>query len=233
MAITDDFLRTAIDSIRSGNLDAAKRILDGVLRGAGRDWKAFRRSAGTEVVYCWTSEEFVAYSDYRARIPSSRPHPIVWKAGSYSHAFYLLALLEMERQNPAEALRLLTEAAHLEPDHPDILCLQAFALRQLGRVEEAIASYRLALTRRPWALPTQQARAWRGLGSSLIDAEQFDEAEAALDHSLTLEPDSRMAWLELDYIRETRNERQAQSIPDRNSRISRPSPDQSGLISTP
>jgi hypothetical protein len=53
-----------MDSIRRGSLDETNRILEGAVRAARRDWKAFQRSAPTEIVYCCTSEEFAAYSDY-------------------------------------------------------------------------------------------------------------------------------------------------------------------------
>ena len=71
--------------------------------------------------------------------------------------------------------------------------------------------YVRAATVRDWALPPQIVRALRGQGIQLVDLDRFDEAEAALQQSLELEPDSQTARNELGYIEDLRKKRAAEN----------------------
>lgn len=51
---------------------------------------------------------------------------------------------------------------------------------------------------------SDEARAWRGIGFSLIECDLWDKAEDAFKESLKLEPDNATATSELDYIRMNR-----------------------------
>ena len=83
-------------------------------------------------------------------------------------------------------------------------------LGKLKRHEEALQCYIRAATVREWAPATQIARALRGQGVQLVDLERLDEAEAALQESLGLEPDSEIARNELDYIAQLQGQRDEQ-----------------------
>ncbi|HUQ95246.1 MAG TPA: tetratricopeptide repeat protein [Bryobacteraceae bacterium] len=180
-------------------MEQARLFLEQTVAQIPRQWTSIAKEKGRDVIHAWTSDEFVAFRDFRERAGDF--DPIAWLGGSYSHGYYLLAWMANERHDHRAALELLEVALRFEPDHPDVLCLKAFFLRQMDCVEDAVATYRQALTMRPWATKTQQARAWRGLGGCLIDLERMDEAEAALQQSLSFAPDSPMACSELDFIR--------------------------------
>jgi TolB-like protein/Tfp pilus assembly protein PilF len=86
-------------------------------------------------------------------------------------------------------------ALELSPENADALSDYAlYVLRPLGLVQEGIASARKAAQ-----LDPLNGRRWTTLGSALICAGRLDEARAALDRSLEINPEQAFApgWLGL------------------------------------
>jgi len=63
-------------------------------------------------------------------------------------------------------------------------------LADLGRLEEALASYERAL-----ALNPRYAVAWNNKGNTLRHLRRYPEAQAALDRAIELDPESGLGWL--------------------------------------
>jgi tetratricopeptide (TPR) repeat protein len=83
-----------------------------------------------------------------------------------------------------QAERLYRQALELKPDHVPALCNRGAALRDLGRTNEALASYDAALALQPdhvWSLNNR--------GVALIDLGRPQEALASFERALALKPD--------------------------------------------
>ena len=79
-------------------------------------------------------------------------------------------------------------------------------LQLLGRHEDALQCYQQAESVRAWASPEQIGRALRGQGLNLIDLGRLEEAEAAFQRSLEVEPNHPNALHELGYLASLRQQ---------------------------
>jgi tetratricopeptide (TPR) repeat protein len=86
---------------------------------------------------------------------------------------------ELER-----GIRLLDKAIRISPDVAPAYSNRGVALRDLGRLAEAIASYDKAI-----ALAPDFAEAYNNRGVALSDLRRFDEAIASYDKAIALKPD--------------------------------------------
>jgi tetratricopeptide (TPR) repeat protein len=146
-----------------------------------------------------------------------------------ANALHLLGVLAYQRGAAALSLRLIERALPALPDIPDVQLNHGNALRELGRLEEAIASYRRALALNPdygmahnnlAAALNEREEFQAGLLSSesaialipeffgtyinqadaLIGLERFAEAEAPLRRALDLAPDRAQTHRDLGWV---------------------------------
>jgi tetratricopeptide (TPR) repeat protein len=82
-----------------------------------------------------------------------------------------------------DALQALEKAAALQPTDADCHSNLGSELRRRGRLVEAEASYRIALTRKP-----QMAEIWNNLGNVLKEIGRLDDAVSAYRKALGLKP---------------------------------------------
>lgn len=107
-----------------------------------------------------------------------------------------------------EAVRVLDRGLALNAAHgsefaetlPSLISERAVALAQLKRFPEALEGYESGL-RLPGVEDRDKARMLRGRGYVLTELGRLDEAEAAYQESLKLEPGNRIALNELEYIK--------------------------------
>jgi tetratricopeptide (TPR) repeat protein len=204
--MAEDFNAIASTLIGEKRLDEAKALLEQALAERPADWRPVRTDGEDESCYFWDMEEFLAYC------AGTRPEGkgrVVWVHGSYSRACYLLAYIAVEQRDPRGALQALQRGLELEPDHPHLWCEMGHLLQLLRRHEDALECYGRAESARDWASPAQKGRALRGQGINLIDLGRLDEAEAALQRSLEVEPENPNALHELDYLERLRQQRAA------------------------
>ena len=83
-----------------------------------------------------------------------------------------------------EALSVLQNAARLSPEDAETHNTLGLALRGLGRLDEAVASYRLALGIQP-----RYAEAHGNLGNALRELGRLDESVASCRRALEIKPD--------------------------------------------
>jgi tetratricopeptide (TPR) repeat protein len=96
---------------------------------------------------------------------------------------HLLGLVLGQQGQPARALDLIGQALRLSPDKPAYLDNFAAALRAMGRLEEAAATYARSLAVRP-----QGANAHCHHGLVLHELGRLDAAVASLDRAIALQP---------------------------------------------
>ncbi len=98
----------------------------------------------------------------------------------------------LDREQWEEAARALGKAADLRGDHAEARALHGFALYRSGRVEAALAEYRVALSQDANCPP-----AHRGLGVYFADQDRDDDAFRELQDALAADPQDIEALLAL------------------------------------
>jgi len=164
------------------------------------------------IVHSWDGAEYLAFTNQ---------HPIygrgksssVWQGPSYSRADYLIAYVDEELGNLAEAAEALDQGLALEPDHPMLLAERALLYEKLRKFDEALKLYQRALDARVWAPNAQIGHVLRGQGYCLVELGRLDAAEEAYRKSLVLEPGNLSAINELGYIRTHRESPPNQNAP--------------------
>lgn len=126
-----------------------------------------------------------------------------WIDWGYAECLQMLAFVAFEQKDPNAALTLLQTLERIAPTSASAANETGFVLNQLRQPEAAMASYR-----RAHALSIQYASqqrnlpvALRGIGYTLVELGQLDEAEKVFVESLAIDPDSKVALRELEYIR--------------------------------
>lgn len=208
-AMDTSFNRRADELMIDGRYSEARALLDSAIQQMPAGWKPRKENDRFLAIAFWDQEEFFAHSDREIEMGRSAKS-INWVDGSYSRAWYQLAVMASEEGRYEHALFCLDCGIELEPDHPELWNEKGYVLGKLKRHQEAFDCYLRASSVRDWAPPLQIARALRGQGVQLIDLDRLDEAEDAFRRSLELEPDSEVAKNELGYIENLRQKREAE-----------------------
>jgi tetratricopeptide (TPR) repeat protein len=125
-----------------------------------------------------------------------------------AHALLGRALLFLQR--PQEALESFTRAFRMQPKLRKQVTPQlgmAFALRRVGKLEEAIATYREAAK-----LDPKNAEAQEGIGWGLMQTGRHEEAEDPLRAAIRLDPDDAYPYGWLTFVLQEQ-EKYEESIP--------------------
>ena len=118
------------------------------------------------------------------------------RPGLQARALYREALAALRQHNPEQAAQLLAGAIIRRPEFVEAHLALGDVRVELGRLLEAVDSYRQAARLRP-----KQAAAFARLGAALAACERFDEAEAALEQAATLAPRDPHALVTLGHVR--------------------------------
>lgn len=114
-----------------------------------------------------------------------------WPGDAYALASRAHVHAEAGRRDEAIADAKALVAAHPDRAAADWFNL-AFLLESAGRLEEAEAAFRHAIS-----MNEKLDRAWYGLALVLIRQRRFDEAVAALERNTQLQPMSPYGWYQL------------------------------------
>lgn len=122
----------------------------------------------------------------------------------YPQVALLLGSYAVEMHSYEEALRWLDRGLVWQPRFEQLNIERASALLQLHRPAEALAQLQSLLDDPAVAPLIQRARVVRNAGVALIELNRLDEAEAALNESIRLQPENPIAQSELQYIAQLR-----------------------------
>jgi tetratricopeptide (TPR) repeat protein len=182
--------------------DEAKSALNALLAGMPAGWKPVNEKSDEILVAYWDTEHFL-FCSTRDREQKGGKR-IVLAQPSYSKAYYLLAYMSIESRNTREANGYIDKALELEPDHPTLLLEKGLILQLTRSYEEAVRRFDAVINSKGCVTDYEKARALRAKGVSLIDLGKLDEAEQALNESLKIAPNNKVALKELEYIRSIR-----------------------------
>jgi tetratricopeptide (TPR) repeat protein len=129
---------------------------------------------------------------------------------SYGDAHALLGRALLFKQRPQEALESFNRAFRMQPKLRKQLTPQlgmGFALRRVGKLDEAIETYRAAAK-----LDPKNAEAQEGMGWALMETGRYEEAEEPLRAAIRLDPDDAYPYAWLTSVLQER-EKYEESIP--------------------
>jgi predicted Zn-dependent protease with MMP-like domain len=95
----------------------------------------------------------------------------------------------LERGAPEAALGLCTRVLALDPGHPGAWFVRGDAMRAIGALEEAAASYRKAALARP-----DHASSWASYGLASFELLDFDGAARAASRAVREDPRNPEGW---------------------------------------
>jgi protein O-GlcNAc transferase len=104
-------------------------------------------------------------------------------------ALHLLGMIAWQTKNPHQGEELIGKAIKVNPASAAAYSNRGNALRDLKRVEEALASYDRAI-----ALKPDYAEAYNNRGNALRDLKRIDEALVSCDRAIALKPDYAEAY---------------------------------------
>jgi tetratricopeptide (TPR) repeat protein len=129
---------------------------------------------------------------------------VAYEHNTYPLALLLLASYEVEHRRYGEALPWLDRGLALQPNNQYLSFEKVAALQGQRRFQEAADILQGLIDNPGLTLTLDRDRAYRNLGVVLIDLNRLDEAEAALNESIRLEPNNPAARHELEYIADLR-----------------------------
>ena len=116
------------------------------------------------------------------------------RPGDRAKTLFDSAMKMREQKKNAEAIKLLREAAGLQPDNPDVWLWLGICYSFVGLHDDQITALREAVRLRPDHL------AWHFLGQGLHAIGDLDGAIDALTQANTISPDDAFTWLELGNV---------------------------------
>ncbi len=148
---------------------------------------------------------------------------VVEKEPRHFDALHLLGVIAGGTRNPSKAVDWISKAIHVNPGVAAAHSNLGAALKELGRLDEAVASYDRAIRLAPdmaevhsnrgntlreknrleeavtsfdraIAIKPDYADAHSNRGNALLDLKRFDEALASYERGLELKPDMVQAW---------------------------------------
>jgi tetratricopeptide (TPR) repeat protein len=170
-------LSRALAAFRANDLDAALRLVDGVLSGRPRSFDALHLKGLVEMRRGRLAEGERAIAEAVAIQPNFAP----------AHLNRAQALAALGRAE--EAVASYDRALALKPDDAEAWSNRGAVLRVLNRPADALASFERAL-----ALKPAQAGTWISRGNALRDLRRLDEAAASYDRAAALAPGDAALW---------------------------------------
>jgi len=148
-----EFNERADELIADGRWAESRTMLETAIREMPADWKPCCDDEQALTIAFWDQGEFLAYVDHHG---SGLTKPIFWVSGSYSKAWYQLAVVSIEQAQLEDALFCVDCGLELEPDHPELLSEKGYVLGRLSRHHEAMECYIQAESARDWAPASHQ-----------------------------------------------------------------------------
>ncbi len=167
--------------------------------------KWFSQSALEEEARMFRALEFdLDVTDLEAedKLPEIRLDELPSLSGAANQMFQagLAAMRQGFKENSMNVLvvgiQLMAQAAELAPNHPGVQFYLGFGMERLGEGAEALAAYRKAVENKP-----DLVAAHLRMASMLPNLFEYEQAEAAVERVLDLEPANAMGYLQRGLIR--------------------------------
>ena len=144
------------------------------------------------------------FEQYRSSYEGKKA--LVWLDMVCPLGYKLLSDLVVETGHVESASEVMSAAIAIAPYWAEGYAQLGYFLNKQNRCEEALEAYEQAVQLSSEFEESRYIKpaALRGLGFTLIELGRLDEAEAALEASLALEPESELAKSELQFIDELR-----------------------------
>ncbi len=137
------------------------------------------------------------------------PEQFEWIDWGYTETLQMKAYIAADKPDFPTALSILATIEKVAPASAGAAAQRGYVLNRLGQPENSLAAYEKArsLSTRYQSQRPYLAAALRGMGFALIELHKLDEAEAAFNDSLRIEPDNEGTLSGLAYIRDLRAKR--------------------------
>ena len=182
---------------------------------------------GAQVVVTTSLTDFLLYSLAYAPALKGRTDitGVSFKPSPYPMAAFLIGSYDDELGDYAAAVPVLRRGLAMEPMEPTLVTEAASALSQLKRFDEALDLCDERLKHDDTLDKRNHARLLRSRGTALEGEGRLDEAEAAYQASLQVEPGNAIALNELSYIAHLRA---GAPVTDTRMTLSKPAPQPPG-----
>jgi tetratricopeptide (TPR) repeat protein len=185
-------LKQAVDKLEAGDARAAEALLAPIRRFCDA-----QQRPGQRVVSVANPREYA-----QAVAARKGGQAAAWIDITCPAAYSLTGYAHAGAKRYDEALRWLDRASAIAPYFADSRNERAYVLGQTGKLREALAGYKavIALADAQPSARYIKPVALRGTGYVLVELGDLAGARQAYEASLTLDPGSRVAKDELDYI---------------------------------
>lgn len=199
----------AAELLHAGKVVEGRAMFREIVSSMPAGWQAVRESIDSVAIAYWDQQEFIECS---SRDAARYRKNVLWTPPSYAQAWYLLAFFAIENKDAAEAEADIDHALALEPDRALLLNEKATIVQQSPqRLADAVAINRKAVDSTHCTSAANRkkdlSRAWRSMGVALIDLRRWDEADAALEESLKIDPGNPGTINEFVYLERMRGKK--------------------------
>lgn len=122
-------------------------------------------------------------------------HQLLRADPQYANALHLLGVIAFQRDNSEVAIGLISQAIEIIPTFPSYHCNLGNVYSKMGRLDEAVASFRTTIEFNP-----HYAEAYYNLANILKEQKKFDEAVEAYHRVIELQPSYAEAYYNLANI---------------------------------
>lgn len=198
----------AAELISRNQFEESGKLLDEALK----EFHALMNDTSRTYVCFNLDKDFKDYmKELEAQKGKQAADTVVRVSAAFGLALQMKAFIASDMKQWKAALEYLDTKIQYCPYDIGVLTEKAYILHSQSMNAEALAIYKKAVEigAARDAEVSDQAVALRGMGSTLIDLDKLDEAESYYKKSLELDPNSKLAHDELEYIKQARAAKKA------------------------
>lgn len=199
---------TALQLLNKGDIASAQALMPQLRAAQGRSPDVApkaERCGDTINIYSDSTTDLLVVTGLLGNIPDAGKVSVTLKgAPPYGPISFVIGWIEYEHKDFEAALKDYNRAKLNEPDSLALASEISSTLSMLGRAQESYDAAAAFLAAHPGLSDKDKATLLRREGYALIDLNRLDDAEAAYNQSLKLDPGNATALGDLDYIRQQR-----------------------------
>ncbi len=200
---------TALQLLNKGDIASAQALMPQLRAAQARspDVAPTAERCGDAInIYSDSTADLLLVSGLLGNIPEAAKVTVTLKgAPPYGPISFVIGWIEYEHKDFEAALKDYERARLNEPDSLALASEISSTLSMLGRAQDSYDAAAAFLAAHPSLSDKDKATLLRREGYALIDLGRLDDAEAAYNQSLKLDPGNATALGDLDYIRQQRS----------------------------